>query len=184
MKTLKSTLLALFACAILFPTYSNAQAEDAKDETKKVTTTLEFKNAAIASKLMQNYTTALQKGDVSAMNAQLHEKAVIYGLGGGTDSLTVAQHMEYFKNSTNQYKHAISGELYLPIKVENNWNEGEWLLTWGTNTVTDKKSGKEIEIPYHIAALVEGNKIVWMRYFYDMLNIAQSQGFTLTPPKM
>ena len=145
--------------------------------------TLDFENAETAEQLVRNYTSALQKGDVAEMNAQFSEKAMIYGLGGGLDSLTVEQHKEYFTNSTNQYTHSISGNLFLPVKVEDNWNEGEWLLSWGTNTVTDKKTGKEIVIPYHSVSRIEDGKIVFMRYFYDMLNIVTSQGFTLTPPK-
>lgn len=152
-------------------------------ESTEPEVTLEFDNAATAMKLIQTYTSALQKGDVATMNAQLHEKAMIYGLGGGLDSLNVKQHKEYFVNSTNQYTHSIEGDLYLPVKVENNWNEGEWLLSWGTNTVTDKKTKKEIVIPYHSVSMIQDGKIVFMRYFYDMLNIATSQGFTLVPPK-
>lgn len=111
-------------------------------KAQDVDVTLEFKNAEIAEKLVRDYTSALQKGDVAGMNAQLHEKAMIHGLGGGLDSLNVMQHKKYFTNSTNQYTHSISGDLYLPIKVENYWNEGKWLLSWGTNTVTDKKTKK------------------------------------------
>ena len=69
------------------------------------------------------------------------------------------------------------------MKVENNWNEGERLLSWGTNTVTDKNTGTKIEIPHHTFSMITGDKIVMIRYFYDMLNIATGQGFTLTPPK-
>jgi hypothetical protein len=150
---------------------------------QEATVTLEFKNAEIAEKLIKNYTEALQNGDVDKMNAQLHEKAMIYGLGGGLDSMNVEQHREYYITSTTQYKHSISGDLYLPVKVENNWNAGEWLLSWGTNTVTDKKSGLEIPIPYHTVSMIEDGKIMMIRYFYDMLNIVTSQGYTLTPPK-
>jgi ketosteroid isomerase-like protein len=145
--------------------------------------TLEFSNAEIAEKLIRDYTTALQKGDVDGMNAQLHEKATIYGLGGGLDSLNVTQHKEYFMNSTSQYTHSIAGDLYLPVKVENNWNEGEWLLSWGTNTITDKKTKKTIVVPYHTVSMIENGKIVFIRYFYDLLNVATSQGFKLVPPK-
>jgi ketosteroid isomerase-like protein len=145
--------------------------------------TLEFENAATATQLVKDYTSALQSGDVDKMNAQLHENAMIYGLGGGLDSLNVAQHKDYYTNSVNQYKHVITGDLYLPVKVENNWNEGEWLLAWGTNTVTDKNTGTAIEIPYHTASMITDGKIIMIRYFYDMLNIVTSQGFTVTPPK-
>ncbi len=144
--------------------------------------TLEFENAVTAQELVQNYVNALKAGDVAAMNAVLDENAMVYGLGGALDSLNVAQHKAYYENSTATYKHEISQELYLPVKVTNNWNEGEWVLAWGTNTVTDKKTGTSIPIPYHTANLVQNGKIVMTRYFYDMLNIMESQGYTLTPP--
>lgn len=144
--------------------------------------TLEFENAVNAQELVQNYVKALQAGDVATMNAQLADNAMIYGLGGGLDSLNVAQHKEYYKNSTDTYRHVISQDLYLPVKVTNNWNEGEWVLTWGTNTVTNKKTGMKIPIQYHTVNLVKDDKIIMVRYFYDMLNIIESQGYTITPP--
>ncbi|MDG5491461.1 nuclear transport factor 2 family protein [Psychroserpens sp. SPM9] len=176
MKVLKKTMLAAFTLLLFLPMHVNAQ----KDQPK---VTLEFKNSETANQLVRNYTQALQKGDVAKMNAQLHESAMIYGLGGGLDSLNVEQHNVYFTNSTNQFKHSISQDLYLPVKVENNWNEGEWLLSWGTNTITDKKTGKSIVVPYHTVSMVEGGKIVFIRFFYDLLNIIESQGYTITPPK-
>ncbi|WP_439151165.1 hypothetical protein [Winogradskyella sp.] len=133
--------------------------------------------------MVKNYTDALQNGDVDKMNAQHHDEAMIYGLGSGLDSLTVKQHKVYFTNSTNQYKHSRSEDLYLPVKVDNNRNKGEWLLSWGTNTITDKKSGKEIVVPYHTVSMIADGKIVFMRYFYDMMNIMTSQGYSISPPK-
>ena len=176
MKTLKSTLFTAIILLLVLPMQINAQ-----DNEPKIT--LDFENAKTAHQVLRDYTKALQNGDVDKMNAQLHEKAMIYGLGGALDSLNITQHKDYFKQSTDQYTHSITSDLYLPVKVENNWNEGEWLLSWGTNTVTDKKTKKEMIIPYHSASLIENGKIVFMRYYYDMLNIATSQGFTLAPPK-
>lgn len=144
--------------------------------------TLEFQNAAKAMEVVQTYTKALQAGDVATMNAQFAPGTMIYGLGGGLDSLTVAQHKEYYTTSTKTYKHSLSQELYLPVKVSNNWNEGEWVLAWGTNTLTDKASGKKIEVPYHTASRIENGKITFIRYWYDMLNILETQGFKVTPP--
>jgi ketosteroid isomerase-like protein len=176
MRLLKTTILCAFLLMLTLTV--NAQASD-----REVKVTLEFENAKTASQIVQDYTAALQKGDVDKMNAQLHEKAKIYGLGGALDSLNVMQHKDYFKQSTDQYTHSISSDLYLPVKVENNWNEGEWLLSWGTNTITDKKTKKQMIVPFHSVSLVEDGKIVFMRYYYDMLNIATSQGFSLVPPK-
>lgn len=144
--------------------------------------TLEFQNATTALEVVQKYTKALQAGDVATMNAQLASGAMIYGLGGGLDSLTVSQHKEYYTTSTNQFKHSLSQELYLPVKVTNNWNEGEWILSWGTNTLTNKATGKTIVVPYHTAGRVVNGKIDFLRYWYDMLNVVEAQGFKITPP--
>ncbi|WP_291370934.1 nuclear transport factor 2 family protein [Cyclobacterium sp.] len=143
---------------------------------------LEFQNATKALEVAQTYAQALQEGDVATMNAQFEAGAMIYGLGGGLDSLTVAQHKAYYTESTNTYTHSLSQELYLPVKVTNNWNEGEWILSWGINTLTNKASGKIIEVPYHSASRMENGKITFMRYWYDMLNILETQGFKLNPP--
>ena len=171
MKTLKITLV-LALVLMLTPFISNAQ---------EMAVTLEFQNAATALEVVQKYTKALQAGDVATMNAQFAPNAMIYGLGGGLDSLTVDQHNDYYTNSTKQYKHSLSQELYLPVKVTNNWNEGEWVLSWGTNTVTDKATGKTITIPYHTASTVVDGKITFVRYWYDMLNILKNQGFDIKP---
>ncbi|MDY7395099.1 nuclear transport factor 2 family protein [Aureibaculum sp. 2210JD6-5] len=171
MKTLK-TIMALALTLFLTPVISNAQE-----------TTLEFENAESAQNLVVNYVKALQAGDVAKMTEQLAPNAMIYGLGGGLDSLTVNQHATYFKNSFDTYTHVTTGDLYLPVKVTDNWNEGEWVLAWGTNTVTNKKSGNKIVIPFHSANLVDNGKIIMIRYFYDMANIMKNSGWTLTPPK-
>lgn len=172
MRTLKMTML-LTITLLLTPMVFNAQDSDV---------VLEFDNAATANELVQNYVKALQNGDVATMSAQLADNAMVYGLGGGLDSLNVAQHTEYFTNSTTTYKHNITQDLYLPVKVENNWNEGEWVLAWGTNTITNKKTGKSMTVPFHVVNLVQNGKIIMARHFYDMLNILESQGFTITPP--
>ena len=171
MKTLKITFITALLL-MLTPSISTAQKS-----------TMDFENAASITTLVSKYVTALQKGDVNTMNAELSKDAMTYGAGGGLDSLTVKQHKEYFMESTSKYNHAISRDIYLPVKVTDNWNEGEWVLVWGTNTVTNKKSGVIIPIPFHIAFLVADGKISKMYYFYDMLNIMSKEGWSITPPK-
>jgi len=151
-------------------------------QAQEVGVALEFENATTARELVHNYVLALQEGNVEKMNAQLADNAMIYGLGGAMDSLNVTQHKEYYENSTAKYNHVVTQDLYLPVKVTNNWNAGEWLLTWGVNTVTNKKTGISITIPYHTANLVENGKIVMCRYYYDVLNIIETEGFAITPP--
>ena len=171
MKTLKTTIV-IAILLLLTPSITNAQKS-----------TLEFKNAVSAETVVKSYVNALQKGDVTTMNAQLSKDAMSYGLGGGLDSLNVKQHKEYYKESTSNYTHSITRDVYLPIKVTDNWNEGEWILAWGTNTITNKKSDKKTAVPYHIAFVVANNKITHMYYFYDMSNFLKSNGWTITPPK-
>ncbi|QCX38460.1 nuclear transport factor 2 family protein [Aureibaculum algae] len=171
MKNFK-TMMVLAIVLMLNPIVTNAQKS-----------TIEFENADSAKNLVQTYVNALQAADIAKMSATLDSNAMIYGLGGGLDSLTVAEHTIYYKKSTDSYKHAISGDLYLPIKVTDNWNKGEWVLVWGTNTITNKETENTIVIPFHIASLVANGKIIMMRYFYDTGNIMKNTGWTLTPPK-
>ena len=117
--------------------------------------TLEFDNSTNARDIVLKYIKALQEGDVTTMSAQL---------------------------ATMNYTHSISQDLYLPVKVENNWNQGEWVLTWGTNTLTNKKTGNTITIPYHTVNLLQDGKIIMMRYYYDMLNVLETEGFAVIVP--
>ncbi|MBJ2175573.1 hypothetical protein JBL43_15075 [Aureibaculum sp. A20] len=165
-------MMVLAIVLILNPIVTNAQE-----------TTIEFENADSAENLVRTYVNALQAADIAKMSATLDSGAMIYGLDGGLDSLTVAEHTIYYKKSTDSYKHVISGDLYLPVKVTDNWNEGEWVLAWGTNTITNKETENTIVIPFHIASLVANGKIIMMRYFYDTANIMKNTGWTLTPPK-
>lgn len=145
------------------------------------TVTLEFPNATPYLEVVQNYVKALGAGDPAGMNSFLSGDVMVYGLGGALDSLTKQQHMEFYVARTADYKYTFTNELYLPVKVTNNWNAGEWVLSWGVATLTDKKTRAVIQVPYHTAALLENGKIKQLRYWYDNLNIAQSQGMKLVP---
>ena len=171
MRTFKLKMLIILALTM---TYSVSSAQNA---------TLEFKNAEASVKIVKDYVAALQSGDASKMTSYLAENAMVYGLGGGQDSLTTKQHREYFTESIKNYKHSISNDLYLPVKVTENWNEGEWVLTWGVNTITNKENGKVSTVRYHTASTVENGKISRIVYYYDMSNLLVSQGWSLTPPK-
>lgn len=175
MKAIKTYFLTILT--LVFSTvFVNAQTEP--------TVTLEFKNADAAQKLAQGYLQGWKDMDVSKLQKNLSEKAMIYGLGSGADSLTVAQHKEFLTENMKSYTYGISNELYLPVKVTNNWNEGEWVLCWGINTVTNKKTGKKSEVPYHIAVRTENGKdIDGVYYYYDSGNLLATQGWTITPPK-
>lgn len=157
----------------LAPVISNAQE-----------TTLEFDNAGLAVQLAKNYVAALQKGDVDQMRAQLAPNATIHGLSGGLDSLNVQQHYEYYTASTNRFDYSVAGDIYLPVKVNSGEIPvGEWILSWGTTTISDKESGTTVSIPFQITSLVENGKIAVMMYFFDRLNVMENLGYTLTPPK-
>lgn len=173
MKTLKTVVLSAI---ILFFSVTVAQAQGE--------VTLDFPNAEAALKLAQEYVQGWKDRDVSKLQKNLADKAMIYGLGAGNDSLTVEQHKDYLKESMDIYNYDVTSELYLPVKVTNNWNEGEWVLCWGLNTVTNKKTGKKSPVRYHTAILTEnGKEIVGVYYYYDTGDVMRSQGFTITPPE-
>ncbi|WP_339627641.1 nuclear transport factor 2 family protein [uncultured Maribacter sp.] len=143
---------------------------------------LDFDNGKTATETLKKYVTALQNADAEGVAALMTKDAMVYGLGGGLDSLNATQHKAYWVNSLTNYKHNISNDLYLPVKVENNWNEGEWLLTWGVNTLENNKTGIVTPVPYHIASLVVDGKITTMRYYLDYISLLTKQGYSVTPP--
>ena len=172
MKTFKKNLiLTLIAVTLLVSQLTYGQGK----------VTLDFDNAEPALQLVKDYTLGLKEASPAKMSKLLAKDAMVYGLGNGMDSLTVKKHKEYFTNSFSTYQHELSGELYLPVKVTENWNAGEWVLSWGTNTLTHKKTGKKSTVPYHSASLVKDGKIVAIYFYYDLLNIYKTQGYTLTP---
>lgn len=171
MRTLNKTLFVVLVCL----TVSFALSAQSN-------VTLEYDNAESSMQLVKDYSQALKEANPAKMTKILAKDAMVYGLGNGMDSLTVKEHKEYFTNSFSTYKHELSGELYLPVKVTENWNAGEWVLAWGTNTLTHKKTGKQSKVPYHSASLVENGKIINIYFYYDLLNILETQGYTITPP--
>ena len=171
MKRLKCTLLLVVITLTLCIT--NAQ------EPK---VSLEFDNGKTATETIKKYVTALQNADAEGITALMNKDAMVYGLGGGLDSLNTMKHKAYWINSLANYKHSISNDLYLPVKVENNWNEGEWLLTWGVNTIENNNTGIVTPVPYHIASLIVDGKITTMRYYLDYIGLLTKQGYTVTPP--
>jgi hypothetical protein len=91
MRTLKVTLI-LAVLMVMMPIISEAQ---------EAAVTLEFNNAASALEAVQNYTKALQAGDVAKMDAQLHNDIMVYGLGGALDSLTIRNITPTVQTSTS-----------------------------------------------------------------------------------
>ncbi|MFS4417095.1 nuclear transport factor 2 family protein [Maribacter sp. 2307ULW6-5] len=174
MKTIRQTIFSV-TVLLLLPTLVGAQEPEV---------TLEFNNSKTAMQTMQQYVKALHDGDVNAMGAQLTNDVIVFGLGGGsvTDSLNLGQHREYFTNSTSSYDHTMGNMLYLPVKVTNNWNAGEWMLAWGVNTLRNKETGKEVAVPFHLAALVDQGKIARLNFYYDTMNIMTSQGYSIQEP--
>tara|TARA_R110002051_G_scaffold91370_2_gene160688 strand:- start:6949 stop:7470 length:522 start_codon:yes stop_codon:yes gene_type:complete len=143
---------------------------------------LDFNNGKRATEILKKYVTALQNADADGLADLMSKNAMVYGLGGGLDSLNTAEHKAYWVNSLATYKHNISKDLYLPVKVEDNWNEGEWLLTWGVNTLENTKTGKVTPVPYHIAAVVVDDKIAAMHYYLDYISLLTKQGYKVIPP--
>ena len=174
MKTLK--MITLFALTVLFTPFVTSAQEPIP--------ILEFENAAANAQLVKNYTAALVKGDVTTMAAQFAEDAEIYGLSGAPlNKMNRTQLSEYFKGNFAEATYVIDeNTAYLPLKVTDGNNKGEWVMVWTTVTVTIKESGKEIAIPAQLTCFIEKGKITRIMHYYDQLNVAQSQGYTLQPP--
>ena len=174
MRTIKMTMFFMLA-VFLTPLINTAQEFSA---------TMVFENAEANVAVVSNYVKAVQNGDLETMVAQLADDAKIYGLSGGpTNVMNPSQLSEYYKESFAATKHSIDPNTsYAPIKVTGGINEGEWVMVWTTDTISNKKTGQEIAIPAQVTCLVENDKITMMAHYYDQLNVMTSMGYTLQPP--
>ncbi len=173
MRTIKTTI-AIVLTLLFLPAMSHGQGDDV---------TLEFESSAASLETVKNYTTALQEGDANKMNSQFAPNAMIYGLGDA-DSLNVTQHKTYMLESITNFNHSFSNQTFLPVKVNTADSpvKGEWVLSWGVNTLTEKETDKKIQVPYHTSCLIENGKITEMYFYYNRLNIVKNLGYTITPP--
>lgn len=174
MRTIKKIMfftLALFFTPLIF----NAQ---------EVSATMDFENAETNVTVVSNYVNALQNEDVQTMLAQLADDAKIYGLTGGpSNEMNPTQLSEYYKESFATTKHTIDeNTAYAPIKVTGGINEGEWVMVWTTDTISNKKTGQEIVIPAQVTCILKNGKIAMIAHYYDQLNVMTSMGYTLQPP--
>ncbi|SIP99954.1 nuclear transport factor 2 family protein [Maribacter ulvicola] len=174
MRTIKMTMLFMLA-VLLTPFINNAQ---------EISATMDFENAEANVAVVSNYVNAVHNEDVETMVAQLADDAKIYGLSGGpTNVMNSSQLSEYYKDSFETATHSIdSNTSYAPIKVTGGINEGEWVMVWTTDTISNKKTGQEIAIPAQVTCVVKDGKITMMAHYYDQLNVMTSMGYTLQPP--
>lgn len=174
MRTIK--MIMLFTLAVLFtPQICTAQ---------EISATMDFENAEANVTTVSNYVNAVQNGDVQTMVAQSADDAKIYGLSGSfAQEMNPAQLAEYYKESFETTKHSIDENTsYAPIKVTGGINEGEWVMVWTTDTISNKKTGQKIMIPAQVTCFLQDGKITMMAHYYDQLNVMTSMGYTLQPP--
>lgn len=174
MRTIKMTMFFMLA-VFLTPIINTAQEFSA---------TMDFENAEANVAVVSNYVNAVQNEDLETMIAQLADDAKIYGLNAGfSEAMNPSQLSEYYKESFATTKHSIDPNTsYAPIKVTGGINEGEWVMVWTTDTISNKKTGQEIAIPAQVTCVVEDGKIKMMAHYYDQLNVMTSMGYTLQPP--
>lgn len=135
------------------------------------------KNMQTVKKAMEAYET----GNWDQLRAQVTDDARFYNLGS-FDSLTIDQTVDYWKKGREAATPVLSeNEIWLPVSVKEGPRKGNWVLHWGSNTLS-YPNGETISFPYHIATKLEDGKISNIYFYYDNNRIIRALGYAIDPP--
>lgn len=134
-------------------------------------------NMQTVKKAMEAYET----GNWNQLRAQVTEDAKFYNLGS-FDSLTIDQTVDYWKKGREAATPILSeNEIWLPVSVKEGPRKGNWVLHWGSNTLS-YPNGETISFPYHIATKLKDGKISHIYFYYDNNRIIRAMGYAIDPP--
>lgn len=131
--------------------------------------------------IAQDIVKAYEAGNWNALRKSVKEDAYFYNLGI-SDSLNVDQTIEYWEKGRDIATPTISEDgVWLPVEVKSGPRKGEWVLHWGSNTLT-YPNGETISFPYHVAFKFDGDKINQAYFYYDNNRIIRALGYDIQPP--
>ncbi len=135
------------------------------------------KNMNTVKKAMEAY----QNGNWEQLRNSVTEDARFYNLGS-FDSLNLEQTIEYWKKGRETAVPTLAeNQIWLPVSVKDGPRQGEWVLHWGSNTLS-YPNGETVSFPYHLATRMEGDKISKIYFYYDNNRIIRAMGYAIDPP--
>ncbi len=126
--------------------------------------------------------TAYVSGDWTAYLSFFTADAMAYGVGGGQDSMKVADLVARQKTDRDKYTSvAVQNGPLLPLNVASGPQKGDWVFDWNRHTAVRKDGGKE-SFPYHIVCQMVDGKCRRIWYYYNEAPVMAQQGWKFTPP--
>lgn len=124
---------------------------------------------------------AYETGNWEALKKNSTADAKFYNLGS-YDSLTVGETIQYWKKGREVATPVLSEDgVWLGVTVPKGPREGNWILHWGTNTLS-YPTGETISFPYHVALKFHDNKVRQYHFYYDNNRIIRALGYEIQPP--
>lgn len=144
-------------------------------------TSLDFPKKEKAVEVAKATVEAYESGNWDLLRKNIAQDARIYNLGS-FDSLGLEQTINYWKKGREQATPVLGDDgAWLGISVPNGPREGNWVLHWGTNTLS-YPNGETIHFPYHVALRFDGEKVDRVHFYYDNNKIIRAMGYEIQPP--
>ncbi|MHA6281255.1 nuclear transport factor 2-like protein [Salinimicrobium sp. CAU 1759] len=124
---------------------------------------------------------AYETGNWESLRRNSTADARFYNLGS-YDSLTVDQTVQYWKKGRETATPVLSEDgVWLGVTVPEGPRKGNWILHWGTNTLS-YPTGETISFPYHVALKFQEDKVGQYHFYYDNNRIIRALGYEIQPP--
>lgn len=169
------TLMILFTALIFF----TAQITLYSQVPEKAM--LEYPEADKNMKTVKKAMEAYETGNWELLRNSVTDDVRFYNLGS-FDSLNLDQTIEYWKKGRETATPTLAeNQIWLPVAVAEGPQQGQWVLHWGSNTLS-YPNGESISFPYHIATKLEDDKISRIYFYYDNNRIIRAMGYAIDPP--
>lgn len=142
---------------------------------------LEFPMQDQLMKTAQETVKAYETGNWEALRKNSIGDATFYNLGS-YDSLTLDQTIKYWSKGREFATPVLAEDgVWLGVSVPEGPRKGNWILHWGTNTLS-YPNGETISFPYHVALQFEEDKVSRAHFYYDNNRIIRALGYEIEPP--
>ena len=124
---------------------------------------------------------AYEMGNWEALRRNATKDATFYNLGS-YDSLNLDQTIKYWTEGRKIATPLLSEDgVWLAVAVPQGPREGNWILHWGTNTLS-YPTGETITFPYHVAMKFRDESVSQIHFYYDNNRIIRALGYEIQPP--
>lgn len=142
---------------------------------------LDFPSEDNAMQAAKETVKAYETGNWEMLRSHVQRDAYFYNLGS-FDSLSLDQTINYWKKGRESATPLLAEDgAWLPVSVPEGPRKGNWILHWGTNTLS-YPNGETISFPYHVALKFQNNKVNQAHFYYDNNRIIRALGYEIQPP--